>query len=230
MTFSDIALVCFDADDTLWDFSAMMQRGTQAVADYIQQHLGAEYAYLTPSTLTEAQHQYIETQDPQTIDYLEARRVVFGRLFQTHPQRQQIANDLVKVYVTARNLRYEFFEDAHSTLEALQSRYLLGWITNGTTTPQEVGLEGVFDVVVMPDTLNLRKPKPEVFLHAAKQAGCKIGQVLHVGDNLITDVGGARWTGAHGVWYNPNGQPNPTKIQPSAEVQRLSQVLELLAL
>lgn len=228
MLFADVRLICFDVDDTLWDFSAMMHRGTTAVATRIAERFGNAYAHMSHDFLTDAQHKYIERQDPQTINYIEARRVVFNQLFREHPEGKLIADDLVETYVAARNLRYEFFEDAISTLQTLKQRYRLGWITNGTTAPKDVGLADLFDVVVLPETLNLRKPKPEVFHHAAKLAGCSIQQMLHVGDNLITDVGGARWAGAHGAWYNPLRAKNDTKIQPTVEIQALQELLNLL--
>jgi len=222
--------ITFDGDDTLWDFNKMMLRGSQAVAVAIQEKLGTQYAYMDVDFLTKVQREQIARSDPQTVDYVEVRRVGFGRMLKKAkvPNPAALAEELLEIYLAARNERYEIYEDAHSTLAALRGRFVVGYITNGTTRPESIGLEPYFDFVITPETLNMRKPRPEIFHHAAQLAGQPIDTMLHVGDNLESDVAGALNAGGQAVWYNPHQNPNTSRVQPTAEINRLGTLLDLL--
>jgi putative hydrolase of the HAD superfamily len=51
-----------------------------------------------------------------------------------------------------------------------------------------------------------------------------------VGNNLESDIGGARGAGLTAVWFNPQGDPRPDNpdLQPHAELQDFSDLPELL--
>jgi len=221
-------IITFDADDTLWDFGKMLERGSQAVSERLAQDY---QIFLSAAELMRREEAYLATQDPDTVDYVAARRVVYGRVLAEsgHPDSEALADKLLSVYLQARNSRYEFFPDAHSTLEALTGRYILGWITNGTTLPHMAGLSEYFQFVISPATLGVRKPDPSVFLHAAQLGGAPIGALLHVGDSYEADVLGALQAGALAVWYNPFNHRRPQGIgQPHAEIKALAEVLNLV--
>lgn len=225
---STFKLITFDADDTLWDFTTMMERGTQAVSVAIQERLGAAYAYMTPEYLQKAQAKAIAKVDPQKVDWVEVRRTAFRGVLKKakYKHAAAFADELVEIYLAARTSRYEFYPDVYTTLEALRGRFVLGWITNGVTMPAQVGMPHLFDFTITSETLGVRKPRPEVFLHAARLAGCDVGQMLHVGDELEADVSGALGAGAAAIWFNPRQRLNTLNLTPLAEVRSLSAVLE----
>jgi HAD superfamily hydrolase (TIGR01549 family) len=224
-----IKLITFDADDTLWDFNRMMQRGTEAVARAIMQRV-PEYNYITVDYLNDIQHQAILKSDQQTVDYVELRRVAFSEMLREagHYEAAALADELADIYVNARQERYEFFEDAHSTLQALHGRYPLGYVTNGTTTMELVGLEPYFDFAIYPETLKMRKPRPEIFQHAAQLVGCEPSEIMHVGDDLYADIRGIQSVDGVSVWYNPRNLANTTNIVPDFEIQTLTEIISLL--
>jgi len=51
---------------------------------------------------------------------------------------------------------------------------------------------------------------------------------LHVGDDPITDVRGAREAGMRTIWFNPGGAPWPTGRRPDAEIKSLRQLDDAL--
>jgi len=123
-----------------------------------------------------------------------------------------------------------FFPGALETLNALQGRVKLGWVSNGDNGPDiHEALPTLFDVVVTPGQFGTRKPDPVVFQHAAAIAGCAVEEILHVGDSLRVDVGGALAAGCRAVWFNPQGLPNDSAHVPHAEIRRLDEVPGLLA-
>ena len=208
----------------------MMRRGIQAVSASIIENLGKGFDYMTPEYLIHAMSLEIEKHDPQTIDFLEARRITLARCL--HEARvgyaDYLADDLIHLYLGILDERFDFYEGAHTTLEALFGKIPLGYITNGTTTPDKVKMDKYFHISVMPETLNLRKPRREVFLYAAERAGCQLHEMMHIGDNLYSDIRGALDAGCQAVWFNPRRRANDPDITPTAVIHRLSDVLELL--
>ena len=93
-------------------------------------------------------------------------------------------------------------EGGRQVLEELGRRgYTLGIISNliGTREIPE-WLENeeyarYFKAVVLSSVLGIRKPSPEIYYEAARQAGVKPEQCAYVGDNLKRDVTGTRAAG-----------------------------------
>ncbi|MNI95178.1 Flavin mononucleotide phosphatase YigB [compost metagenome] len=52
---------------------------------------------------------------------------------------------------------------------------------------------------------------------------------MHVGDHPSDDIGGAQRAGLRAVWFNPQGKAWLGEAPPDAEVQRLSQLPDILA-
>jgi putative hydrolase of the HAD superfamily len=79
----------------------------------------------------------------------------------------------------------------------------LGLVSNTMRTPGVVvrriidrdGLLGVFKVLVFSDECGIRKPDPEIFRLALRQMGVSPEDAVHVGDDAVLDVEGARAAG-----------------------------------
>jgi putative hydrolase of the HAD superfamily len=126
------------------------------------------------------------------------------------------------VYLTHRFEDTELFDDVLPALDALRGRYELGLISNGNTYPERTGLGGRFRFVVFSQDHGIEKPDPRLFEIAIEEAGCAGRELLHVGDSLRDDVGGAKGVGVRSVWLNRNHAGNDTDIQPDFEVSSLT--------
>jgi putative hydrolase of the HAD superfamily len=86
-------------------------------------------------------------------------------------------------------------------VELHQRGYTLGIISNLITSQEipdwmeEDGFTPYFKSVVLSSVFGRRKPDPEVFLEAARQAGVEPERCVYVGDNPKRDVIGARQAG-----------------------------------
>ena len=54
-------------------------------------------------------------------------------------------------------------------------------------------------------------------------------EIIHVGDSLHNDVGGAQAVGIRAIWVNRHQVRNETSIQPFAEITELSEPPDVLA-
>ena len=93
----------------------------------------------------------------------------------------------------------------YATLEGLRSaEFRLGLITNGRGSVQGrkvdgLGIRHFLDVVVISESIGVRKPDPRIFAEALAQMGVSPASAVHVGDNPA-DIVGARRSGLLAVW------------------------------
>lgn len=64
----------------------------------------------------------------------------------------------------------------------------------------ESGLDRHLSAIVVSQEVGLRKPRPEIFASVADALGLAPREMLHVGDDLRADVGGAARAGMRTVW------------------------------
>ena len=65
---------------------------------------------------------------------------------------------------------------------------------------EDANLSPHFQACVISDEVGIRKPRPEIFEEVAKRLDVPPNEILHVGDNLEADVGGAAAAGMRTVW------------------------------
>ena len=117
-------------------------------------------------------------------------------------------------------------------------RYRLGIISNLITSEEipdwltSAGLRQYFDPVIVSCVCGLRKPGPEIFQHAAKEAGIAPENIAYVGDHIERDMPGAKTAGyGYTVLYvTPEKlarRPMTQHNRPDAVIHRQIELLEL---
>jgi REG-2-like HAD superfamily hydrolase len=95
---------------------------------------------------------------------------------------------------------WKLFDDVADTLEEIKARGIkMGLISNWDRSLPKVihgmGLGRYFEVIVASAAVGLYKPQSEIFDLALEKMGTPAEQAMHIGDNLVADVGGARGVG-----------------------------------
>ena len=124
--------------------------------------------------------------------------------------KEEWIEDLSSAYVSA------IFEvppylnpDAHKVLQWLKDHgKLIGLICNIGLTPgfglrRFLAREGVaeyFDLMLFSDEVGIRKPHPEIFQMASQKLQVDPYEIVHIGDNLKSDVWGARRAGFRAIY------------------------------
>ena len=97
---------------------------------------------------------------------------------------------------------------ARETLEALSARGVrLALICNTGRTPgnmlrivlERLGLVHLLSVLTFSDEVGLRKPHPEIFLRTLAALEVPPSSAAHVGDDVTTDIAGARGVGMRAI-------------------------------
>ncbi len=123
-------------------------------------------------------------------------------------------------------------DGARSALESLARRGLaLGVVSNTMRTPGDVlrqilerfGLLRYFGVLTFSDECGIRKPDPEIFLLTLRQMNVSPEAAVHVGDDLVLDVEGARDAGLRVIRVSGDGRA-AGPVKPDAVISRLAEL------
>ncbi len=81
-------------------------------------------------------------------------------------------------------------------------------------TLEKFGIRHLFRVIVTSASAGFYKSRPEIYLHAADALGANPSRVIHIGDSLRFDVGGARRAGMGTVWlkHDPDAKDDETIV------------------
>jgi len=117
----------------------------------------------------------------------------------------------------------DLVEGSKETLSYLKKRnYKIGLICNTGRTPGKVlrevlkrkNLIQFFEVLTFSDELRVRKPNPEIFLSTLKLLHSSPNSALHIGDELKSDISGAKRCGMKAGWIVPNWDGCQTDFLP----------------
>ncbi|MDD0976666.1 HAD family hydrolase [Pseudomonas fontis] len=226
-----IQLITFDLDDTLWDTAPVIVSAEAVLRDWLAANapsLGAvpvEHLYSIRERLVQA--------EPGLKHRISAlrRRVLFHALADvgySEAHARELANEGFEVFLHARH-QIDIFPEVQPVLEILRHHYTLGVVTNGNADVRRLGLADYFKFALSAEDLGVGKPDPAPFLEALRQGQVEAGAAVHVGDHPGDDIAGAQQAGLKAIWFNPQGKSWLGECAPDAEIQRLSQLPEVLA-
>ncbi|HYZ15578.1 MAG TPA: HAD family hydrolase [Candidatus Acidoferrum sp.] len=111
-------------------------------------------------------------------------------------------------------------DGARETIAALREQGVrMAILTNGWTPLQQMKIaralgEDAIEPVLVSDALNALKPAREAFDALVAALGVDRSDVWYVGDNPVTDIGGALAAGLRAVWFDWEGLKYPADIPP----------------
>jgi putative hydrolase of the HAD superfamily len=195
-------LILFDIDDTLLDSTS----ASRAAAAALHARAGVELPldeFL--SAWSGASDRVYARYLSGDIDFQEQRRVrirevVDGSL------GDAAADELFALYEHAFEAAWALFPDASECFAALAG-HRLGVVSNGQSKQQRrkldaLGITQRFAGIVISGDIGVRKPAPEIFLHACTLMDASPHDALYVGDRYDIDALGARGAGLVGVWLD----------------------------
>jgi len=147
-----------------------------------------------------------------------------------------LPEDLAACYASARARAHSLFEESLAVLEETGRHVRLGLVTNGPSDLQRdkidaCGLTSRFDPIVISAEVGVAKPDRRIFLDTVAACGVPPERALHVGDNPVADVAGARAAGLRAVWVNRRGETFPPELpRPDHVMSDLTALPGLLAL
>ena len=144
-----------------------------------------------------------------------------------HKLAIKIGND----YVNNSPFRTKLIPFTIELLNALKDHFQLHIITNGFEEVQHIklresGLNHYFNKVITSEMAGAKKPDPSIFDYALKLSGALVENSVMIGDDLNTDINGAKKVNMKAIYYNPHQKVHDFNIW--KEVQNLNEIKKIL--
>ena len=208
--------VFFDLDSTLLDNS-----GNWETVVHVCQQISAYKTGLDADRLMRANEEswpryWAEVQEDWMLgrtDSVSVSREMWRRSLEICGcSSNSVIESAVRIHKQAERKGFRLYEDVAGTMDILQKAGLpMALITNGPSDLQRSKLNALhiahwFDAIVISGEFGRAKPDVSVFEIAIREMGIEPKEVWHVGDNLDTDIAGARAAGLRAVWLNRSGK------------------------
>lgn len=225
---NDIRTITMDLDDTLWEIHPVIRRAEARLYEWMSEHYPRITEMFAPADLQILRSEVFTEFKDHLHDLTFIRRTVLARLGEAAGYGDSHVEAAFEVFDDARN-DVELFPGARSALAALRERFVLVAVTNGNANLEKIGIRDLFDDVISAAAAGAAKPARPIFDAAVKAGGASPEQTLHVGDDPLRDVHGARDAGLRSVWVNRNGDEWPGKYhEPDIEVKHIGELDALL--
>ena len=227
------AAIFFDLDHTLWDYETSSRETLHELyTDNRLESLGIARFESFYEVFREVNFQLWDLYDHGKLDSGVIRKERFKMILERLDAFDSDLSDrLSHDYLNNCPRKGYLVPGAIETLDYLSGRYSLTIITNGFEDIQRIKLESgkitsYFDHIVTSQKAGHKKPAREIFDYALASNGITSNEAVMVGDNLSTDVAGARNASIDMILFNPERMEH--KAQVKHEINRLEELCTLL--
>ena len=225
-------MIIFDADETLFDFNKSEKVSLESTMlefnlDYKEDYHLEIYKEINSAVWKELEKGLITQKE------LNALR--FQRLLERLKQNIN-ASDFAGVYIKHLSQASYLYENSFDLIETLSKAYRMVILSNGLKEVQDNRLRKspismFFEAIIISEEVGLAKPDPAIFQLLFDHTNItNKSTVLMVGDSLSSDVQGGINFGIDTCWYNAGENINLSKIKPTYEINRLTDLYDLLGI
>ena len=224
-----VKFVFLDLDDTILDFH---KAEAEALKDTLL-HMGVsptDAVVARYSEINDAQWKRLERGE-MTREQVKLRR--FQILFEELGIERD-AEQTRRYYENRLGIGHFFLSGAEEMLRALDGRYRLFIMSNGTTSVQNgriasAGIAPLFEQIFLSEAIGYVKPQKEFFDACfAAIPDFDPAQAIILGDSLTSDIQGGIYAGIRTCWFNPHGKAGRADIKADYEVHTLADFVDLL--
>lgn len=211
MTLPPPRALTLDLDDTLWPITPAIERAEAALHAFLLERC-PRTAVQYPIPAMRALRERIARLHPEHAhDYTRQRRLSLAHALRESGEDEGHVDAAFAAFYDERN-RIEFYPDALAALARLAAHGPVLALTNGNADLARIGIAGHFAGCVSARETGHAKPEAPIFQAACRQLDLSPREVLHVGDDPVLDVHGARSAGLRTCWINRRGDRWPRHL------------------
>ena len=229
----DYRCIFFDLDHTLWDYETNSRETLRDLYDHFDLNRKGVHDFNSfNGAFKEVNEKLWDLYDRGVIDSQRIREERFMQVLEKfNVHEEELSVNLSYEYLHKCPTRSNLMPHAIDTLQYLSGRYNLTVVTNGFEEIQQIKLSSgnlnqFFEHVITSQKAGYKKPAREIFEYALKANGVQPNEAIMVGDNLITDIGGARNASIDAAFFNPEEVDHDHDVD--FEIRSLLELRDLL--
>jgi putative hydrolase of the HAD superfamily len=224
--------IFFDLDRTLWDFDKNSEKTLeQLFRDFSLQSTFGNFLFF--------KNRYEYHNKKLWVAYYQNRiekdELSYRRFYLTLKEAGlddiALSKEIAQDFIELSPLQTETFPHTHSCLEYLKRKdYHLHIITNGFNEVQgrklqNSKLDSYFTELITSENAGANKPHAQIFEFAFNATGAHTNNSIMIGDDLNTDIKGARDMGMDHIYFNPKKAKH--KEEPTFEIENLKELMAI---
>jgi len=195
-----VRALTLDLDDTLWPIGPAIARAEATLHGWLRQEAPMTAQRFDVPALR-ALRDAVSGEAPAIAhDFSAVRRESLRRALAAAGDDAALADAAFDVFFAARHDELELYPEVADALARLAARFPLFALSNGNADIGRTAAGPWFRGALSAREFGIGKPDPRIFHEACRRLGCAPGEVLHVGDDLVLDVHGARSAGLQATW------------------------------
>jgi len=224
--------IFFDLDRTLWDFDKNSEKTLeQLFRDFSLQNTFGNFLFF--------KNRYEYHNKKLWVAYYQNRiekdELSYRRFYLTLKEGGmddiELSKEIAQDFIELSPLQTETFPHTHTCLEYLKEKdYQLHIITNGFNEVQGRKLQNsklndFFTEVITSENAGANKPHAQIFEYAFEATGANTNNSIMIGDDLNTDIRGARDIGMDHIYFNPKKGKHDEKV--TFEIANLKELTKI---
>ena len=225
---SQIKLLSFDLDDTLWPCKPTIMSAEHKLYAWMAQRVPEITSRFDIEALRSHRMAFLQQRQDLAHDMSALRIESLKSLAAEMNLDSDWVQAAFEVFYQARQ-QITLYDDVAPVLDTLQQQYRMTALTNGNASIEKTGVSHWFEFSVSAAEVGHQKPHPMFFETMLNRAGLSADEVLHVGDDPYRDISGAVDAGIRSVWLNRASQSWPhEEYQADHQIDSLAKLPEIL--
>ena len=225
---SQIKVISFDLDDTLWNGMDVIIKAEKAMQLWMAQNSQEISTSISSKEMRDRKIKFIKS-NPHLLNKISrARQLFLTDLFTefNYDNPESMAEDCFAEFYNARQ-QVQLFDGVTETLRQLKKQVRLIAITNGNANINSVGLNDYFEFCLNAEDFDKPKPHGDIFMAALANIGVQAHECLHVGDHPVHDMQGAFDVGMATCWLKDGSREWKQDLSPDLTITHVQELVTL---
>ena len=229
-----VKTIFFDLDHTLWDYDTNARETLFEIYDDFKLNRGFSSAeeFFQTYLVHNEKLWHLYNHGKINRDDIRERRF-YQVIADAGMEDKKMAEAMSDQFMEVCPHKTAVMPGTYEILEFLKPNYQMGIITNGFTDTQDIkmkktGLDDFFEMVITSESAKARKPSAEIFNTALSESGARTEEVIMIGDNRATDIGGALAIGWKTIWYTKEVEEAPENCWKVGHLEEIAAIMKLL--
>jgi len=196
-----IKVLSFDLDDTLWPCLPTILRAEGLLYEWLSANVPVIASSYDIYQLRDKRLSLKKSHPELAHDLTRLRIKSFEQLAEEFELSDDWIRPAFEIFYAARQ-EVTLFDDVEPALDELNKKYSLVSLTNGNADIIKTGVDHWFDFALNAASVGKLKSEPDIYKQVQKLANINAQQMVHIGDDPVNDISGAKLAGVHAIWLN----------------------------